>query len=106
MKHATDWRKKLTEIAAGKVLFDECMDRHTSIGVGGPADALVFPESAAEAGRLVSLLRAEGVPVFFMGNGTNLIVRDGGFRGAIVSTKGLRAIRLEERGEGRAAIHA
>jgi UDP-N-acetylmuramate dehydrogenase len=106
MKHATEWKRKLAELAMGTVLFDERMDRHTSIGVGGPADALVFPESAAEAGRVVSLLRAAGVPVFFMGNGTNLIVRDGGFRGAIVSTKGLRSVRLEERGEGRAAIHA
>ncbi len=106
MKHATDWRNKLTEIATGKVLFDERMDRHTSIGVGGPADALVIPGSAVDAGRIVSLLRAEGVPVFFMGNGTNLIVRDGGFRGAVVSTKALRSVRLEDRGEGRAAIHA
>ena len=104
--HEQGWRKQLRELATGKVLFDERMDRHTSIGVGGPADALVFPESAAEAGRLVSLLRAEDVPVFFMGNGTNLVVRDGGFRGAIVSTKALRSIRIEERGEGCAAIHA
>lgn len=106
MKHATDWRKRLTEITTGKVLFDECMDRHTSIGVGGRADAVAFPESAAELGRLVALLRAEGIPVFFVGNGTNLIVRDDGFRGVIVVTKGLRSVRLEPRGEGRAAIRA
>jgi UDP-N-acetylmuramate dehydrogenase len=106
MKHATGWRKKLSEIATGKVLFDECMDRHTSIGVGGRADALAFPESAAEMGRIVAFLRAEGIAVFFMGNGTNLIVRDDGFRGVIVVTKGLRSVRLEPRGEGRAAIRA
>ncbi len=106
MKHATDRRKRLTEIATGKVLFDECMDRHTSIGVGGPADALAFPESAAEMGRVVAFLRAEGIAVFFMGNGTNLIVRDDGFRGVVVSTKALRSIRIEERGGGRAAIRA
>jgi len=106
MKHATGWRKKLSEIATGKVLFDECMDRHTSIGVGGRADALAFPESAAEMGRVVAFLRAEGIAIFFMGNGTNLIVRDDGFRGVIVVTKGLRSVRLEPRGEGRAAIRA
>ena len=106
MKQATGWKRKLTELATGKVLFDECMDRHTSIGVGGRADALVFPESVAEMGGIVAFLRAEGIPVFFVGNGTNLIVRDDGFRGVIVSTKGLRAVRVEGRGQDRAAIHA
>jgi UDP-N-acetylmuramate dehydrogenase len=106
MKLGLDWRKELGSLMTGKVLFDECMDRHTSIGVGGRADALVFPESAAEMGKLVALLRAEGLPVFFLGNGTNLIVRDDGFRGVIVSTKSLRSIRVEERGGERAAILA
>ncbi|MCU0553673.1 MAG: UDP-N-acetylmuramate dehydrogenase [Syntrophales bacterium] len=104
--HEQGWRKQLRELATGKVLFDECMDRHTSIGVGGRADALVVPESAVELGRIVALLRAGGVPVFFAGNGTNLIVRDDGFRGAVVSTKGLRTVRLEGRGQDRAAIRA
>ena len=104
--HEQEWRRQLKALASGKVLFDECMDRHTSIGVGGRADALAFPESVAELGRIVAFLRAEGISVFFVGNGTNLIVRDDGFRGVIVSTKGLRAVRVEGRGEGRAAILA
>jgi UDP-N-acetylmuramate dehydrogenase len=104
--HEQGWRKQLREHAMGKVLFDECMDRHTSIGVGGRADALVFPESVAELAKLIVLLRTEGIPVFFVGNGTNLIVRDDGFRGVIVSTKSLRSIRIEERGSDRAAILA
>lgn len=106
MQHMTEWKRKLTEMATGKVLFDECMDRHTSIGVGGRADALVFPESVAEMGKLVAVMRAESIPVFFVGNGTNLIVRDEGFRGVIISTKGLRAVRIEARGKHRAAILA
>ena len=106
MKQATGWKRKVTELATGKVLFDECMDRHTSIGVGGRADALVFPGSVVELGKLVAVMHAESVPVFFVGNGTNLIVRDEGFRGVIISTKGLRAVRIESRGEDRAAILA
>jgi UDP-N-acetylmuramate dehydrogenase len=106
MQHEPEWRKHLRELVKGKILFDECMDRHTSIGVGGRADALVFPESVAELGKLVAMVRAEGIPVFFVGNGTNLIVRDDGFRGVIISTKGLRAVRVEARGEDRAAILA
>jgi UDP-N-acetylmuramate dehydrogenase len=106
MKLGPDWRKELTSLVKGKILFDECMDRHTSIGVGGRTDALVFPESVAELGKVVAMLRTEGIPVFFVGNGTNLIVRDDGFRGVIISTKGLRAVRIETRGEDRAAILA
>jgi UDP-N-acetylmuramate dehydrogenase len=106
MKLGPDWRKELTSLVKGKILFDECMDRHTSIGVGGRADALIFPENVAELGKLVALLRAGGVPVFFLGNGTNLIVRDDGFRGVIVSTKSLRSVRLEKRGSDRGAILA
>ncbi|HTZ38856.1 MAG TPA: UDP-N-acetylmuramate dehydrogenase [Syntrophales bacterium] len=100
------YRKQLRELVKGKVLFDECMDRHTSIGVGGRADVLVFPESLAELGKLMVKLRTEEIPVFFVGNGTNLIVRDNGFRGVIVSTKSLRAVRIEERGSDRMAIFA
>jgi UDP-N-acetylmuramate dehydrogenase len=106
MQSKPHWRKELEDRMKGKVLFDECMDRHTSIGVGGRADALVFPESVDELGSLIVLLRAEGIPVFFVGNGTNLIVRDDGFRGAIVSTKSLRSVRVEERENGRTAIFA
>ncbi len=104
--HDPEYRKKLRELVKGKVLFDECMDRHTSIGVGGRTDALAFPESVPELGKLVVALRSKGIPVFFVGNGTNLIVRDNGFRGVIVSTKGLRSVRIEGRGEDRAAILA
>ena len=67
MKHATGWKRKLTELATGKVLFDECMDRHTSIGVGGRIDALVFPESVAELAKLVAVMRAESDPRLLRG---------------------------------------
>jgi len=62
--HEPNWKKELRNLAKGKVLFDEGMDRHTSSGVGGRADALAFRESAAEMGRLVAFLRAEGVQSF------------------------------------------
>ena len=60
------------------------LDAYTTLRVGGPADAFAEPESEAQ---LISLLRAaqeEGVPVLLMGNGSNLLVRDGGFRGLAV----------------------
>ena len=93
---------RLSAIVAGKVLFDEPMSAHTSMGVGGRADALVFPDTDEELGNLVTFLRKEGIAFLPVGNGTNLIVRDGGYRGALVSLERLRKIeiaRVEESGD-------
>ena len=60
------------------------MDRYTTLRVGGPADYLTEPETEE---RLCALLRAakeRGVPILVMGNGSNLLVRDGGIRGLVI----------------------
>lgn len=90
-------RKKLGDIVSGKVLFNETMSRHTSIGVGGMADALVSPKTVKELGQIITCLRHSKTPFIPVGNGTNLIVRDGGYRGVIISTKGLNNITLNKR---------
>jgi UDP-N-acetylmuramate dehydrogenase len=86
------FEEKLESIVSGKVFFREPMDRHTSIGVGGMADVLIFPGSIEELSRLISYLRDCNVPFIPVGNCTNLIVRDGGYRGVLVSLKKLRTI--------------
>jgi UDP-N-acetylmuramate dehydrogenase len=86
------FREKLTEITAGPVLFDEPLDRYTSLKVGGPADALVFPQSVDELGQLVLFFKKGGHPYMIVGNWTNLLVRDGGYRGAIIAMRDLRRI--------------
>ncbi len=86
------FREKLTEITAGPVLFDEPLDRYTSLKVGGPADALVFPQSVEELGNLVLFFKKGGYPFMVVGNWTNLLVRDGGCRGAIIAMRDLRRI--------------
>lgn len=86
------FREGLKGLISGRVLFDEPMWRHTSIGVGGPADALVFPHSVKEFSHVISYLCDLNVPFMPVGNCTNLIVRDGGYRGALVSLRGLTAV--------------
>ena len=86
------FQEKLESIVSGKVFFREPMDRHTSIGVGGMADVLIFPGSIEELSRLISYLSDCNVPFIPVGNCTNLIVRDGGYRGVLVSLKKLRTI--------------
>lgn len=86
------FQEKLESIVSGKVFFREPMDRHTSIGIGGMADVLIFPGSIEELSRLISYLSDCNVPFIPVGNCTNLIVRDGGYRGVLVSLKKLRTI--------------
>jgi len=82
-------------LITGAVLFDEPMSRHTSMGVGGPADALVFPGCKEELKNTVAYLVQAGLPYMPLGNGTNLIVRDGGYRGVVVALKNLQSLSVE-----------
>jgi UDP-N-acetylmuramate dehydrogenase len=94
------------DIASGKVVFDEPMSRHTSMGVGGTADALVSPGNVEELRQIIACLKRFHIPFIPIGNGTNLIVKDGGYRGAIISMKGLRDITLTERSTEQISIYS
>ena len=71
-------------VGSGYVLTDEPMDRHTSMRVGGPADYFIVPGSAEELRKVLELSDKAEMPVFVMGNGSNLLVSDDGVRGAVV----------------------
>ncbi|MBN1237980.1 MAG: UDP-N-acetylmuramate dehydrogenase [Gammaproteobacteria bacterium] len=75
------------------VIRDEPMARHTSWRVGGPADLYAEPADEAELAAFLASL-PEATPVYFVGLGSNLLVRDGGVRGAVVATGALKR-RLE-----------
>ncbi len=94
---APDYRKLTQGLIEGRVLFDAPMRRFTSIRVGGPVDSLLFPKDASELARILQFATKKKIPLMILGKGTNLIVRDRGFRGWMVSlTQGLRRIRLEK----------
>jgi UDP-N-acetylmuramate dehydrogenase len=99
-------RQKLKEMVSGKVLFDEPMSRHTSIGVGGIAEAVIWPERSEELSRVIRFLRQFRVPFIPIGNGTNLIVKDGGYKGAVISMLAMSGISLAERGPEQVLLHA
>lgn len=77
---------KLLENLAGKenVKVDEPMKNHTSFKIGGPADFLVTPCSVESICEIIKLCNNEKLPIFIMGNGTNLLVSDKGIRGVVV----------------------
>ena len=67
-------RKWLTKVFGDNVKFDEPMSRHTSLCVGGPAEALVVPESTEALGTLIAWSREHRHPFLVIGDGTNLLV--------------------------------
>ncbi len=86
----------INTIVVGGALFDEPMSLHTSMGVGGKTDALVFPDNVEKLRGLVAILLEEKVPFIPVGKGTNLIVRDGGYRGVLISLDKLRKIEATD----------
>jgi UDP-N-acetylmuramate dehydrogenase len=90
----------------GEILFDEPAARHASIGVGGRVDALLFPRNEKELIGIADYLRGRGIPFLPVGNWTNLIVRDGGYRGALVSLAHLRDMSLRGDGKGGVLVQA
>ena len=87
------WAKGLIK---GRVLFDAPMRQFTSMKVGGPADRVLFPKNVDELRRVVRYSRKKGIPFLILGKGTNLIVRDRGVRGWVISlTQGMRKVRMD-----------
>lgn len=71
-------------LGKSEILTGVPMSSHTSLRVGGPADAMLLPASADEILRALILCKEAGIPVTVIGNGTNLVVRDGGIRGLVI----------------------
>jgi UDP-N-acetylmuramate dehydrogenase len=82
-----------------RVRWREPMAAHTSWRVGGPADMYFSPRDAEDLAAFLRALPAE-VPVYWVGLGSNLLVREGGIRGVVVATPGAFT-RIERRSQSR-----
>lgn len=97
MKIPSDMLKQLAAQAKGQCRFDEPMSRHTSFRIGGPADLLVIPADEADLQNLLAGIHKARVPFMILGNGTNLLVLDGGIRGVVIKmTSGFRQMDRKE----------
>lgn len=77
------------------ILLDEPMSCHTTFRVGGKADCFVIPQNFTEAAEIVRLLLRSNIPYYILGNGSNLLVSDEGYRGVIINiAKGLDDINV------------
>ena len=82
--------EKLKEIVGqdGEVRLYELLSKHTTLRVGGPAQFWVEPRAEKAFAELIRFCRDEDLPLFVMGRGSNLLVRDGGIRGVVVHPSG------------------
>jgi UDP-N-acetylmuramate dehydrogenase len=87
-----DHRAALRSLLGDGVRFDEPMRRHTTLRIGGPADAYAEPASVGEVSALAQWCAATGLPLTVVGGGSNLLVRDGGIRGVVLGTGRLRGL--------------
>jgi UDP-N-acetylmuramate dehydrogenase len=91
---------------AGEVRLAEPMASHTSLGIGGPAEAMAFPDKVEELAKLLLAAKENGVPVFVLSGGTNLLVKDGGIPGLVINMGKLSWIELERGEPGTSRLHA
>ena len=79
-----------------RVFTGEAMSRHTTFKIGGPADYFLMPDKDTDVGRIVKICKESAIPYFILGNGSNLLVGDGGYRGAVIQIyKNMSAVTVE-----------
>ena len=71
-------------LGEAQVLVNEPMSSHTTFRIGGPADYFVMPTKTEEVAAIIKICKEENVPYFILGNGSNLLIGDKGFRGVII----------------------
>ena len=91
------YNQLIQKIDKERVLVDEPMKKHTTFRVGGNADYFVTPRTTEEVRSVITLCRKENLPYYILGNGSNLLVGDKGYRGVIIQIyKEMNAITVHE----------
>jgi len=86
-----DWEaayRRIEQIAPRATKRDEPLSRHTTMRIGGPADLWVKPRSVTSALQIISFCQRESVPHMVLGRGSNVLVSDSGYRGAVINLSG------------------
>lgn len=81
-----------------EVVANEPMSRHTTFAIGGPADLFISPKTTEQLAGALAAIRRCGVPFLLLGNGSNMLVADAGYRGAVICTTEMDDVRAGEDG--------
>lgn len=97
MNENKDFIIKLKNIVSeSNIKIDEPMKNHTSFKVGGPVDILITPTSYEQVSDLIKLCASYNVNYFIIGNGSNLLVKDGGIKGVVIKLLNLNKIECND----------
>ncbi|WP_243370051.1 UDP-N-acetylmuramate dehydrogenase [Geotalea sp. SG265] len=94
----TDILVRLSAAIRGQVLVNEPLTGHTSLKVGGPADYFAIPADGADLEELLRVVRDQSLPYLVLGGGFNVLMGDGGFRGAVISLQRLTGLEIDSHG--------
>lgn len=77
-----------------EIKIDENMNNHIHFKVGGPVDILLIPSKVSQVVETLKICKNENIPYFIIGNGSNLLVKDGGIRGVVIKLSNLLSIEV------------
>lgn len=77
------------------VIVDAEMKNYVHFRVGGPADILLIPENKDQVIKTIELCKNNNIPYFVVGNGSNLLVRDGGIKGVVIKFNEVKNITVQ-----------
>lgn len=82
-------------LTPNRIIFNEPMKKHTTFKIGGPVDVMVMPQDIEELRQIISIIKKRKTPFLVLGLGSNILVKDKGFRGiAIKLGNNLKNIRI------------
>lgn len=79
-----------------EIKIDENMSNHIHFKVGGPVDILLIPSKVNQVVETLKICKNENIPYFIVGNGSNLLVKDGGIRGVVIKLSNLLSIEVKD----------
>ena len=82
---------------ASLCFMNESLKKHTTYGIGGPADLMIFPKSKQDLIKVIEIINENKIQLTILGSGSNVLVSDNGIRGAVISLKNsLKQIEVNE----------
>ncbi|MAW09705.1 MAG: UDP-N-acetylenolpyruvoylglucosamine reductase [Candidatus Marinimicrobia bacterium] len=89
--------KKIENDSSSLCLVDEPLKKHTTYGIGGPADLMVFPNNKEDLIRVIEIINENNMQLTILGSGSNILVSDNGIRGVVISLKkSLKEVNVNE----------
>ena len=90
-------RNEINNETASLCLMNESLKKHTTYGIGGSADLMIFPKSKQDLIKVIEIINENKIQLTILGSGSNVLVSDNGIRGAVISLKNsLKQIEVDE----------